>query len=121
MDCGECGASMVICAGGGKRAYVKYGCYGHKQSGVCENKLMIRQDRLEAQLLAALETRILTPANLDYPIKRCEQELRERLAQLERHGSIASLEALKSSGMKPKEDAIASSKPLTWVAVTSCR
>ena len=33
---------MVICAGGGKRGYVKYGCHAHKQSGMCGNKLMIR-------------------------------------------------------------------------------
>ena len=47
LSCGECGGSMVICSGGGKRGYVKYGCHTHKQSGMCGNKLMIRQDRLE--------------------------------------------------------------------------
>jgi hypothetical protein len=34
LACGDCGSSMVICAGGGKRGYVKYGCHTHKQSGM---------------------------------------------------------------------------------------
>ena len=48
LTCGKCGSSMVICAGGGKRGYVKYGCHARKQSGMCDNGLMIRQDRLES-------------------------------------------------------------------------
>jgi hypothetical protein len=55
---------------------------------------LIRQDRLEAQLLAAVEKRVLTPANLEHTVKRCEQELRERLAPMERDGAIASLVSL---------------------------
>jgi len=47
LVCGECGGSMVVCAGGGKRGYVKYGCHQHKHNGTCSNKLLIRQDRLE--------------------------------------------------------------------------
>ena len=82
LSCGKCGGSMVICAGGGKRGYVKYGCHTHKQSGVCDNKLMIRQDRLEEQLLGAIEQRMLNAATLDAVVKRCEEEIRERLAKL---------------------------------------
>jgi site-specific DNA recombinase len=95
LACGACGGSMVICAGGGKRGYVKYGCHKHKQSGVCDNKLMIRQDRLEEQLLAAIEQRVLSPATLDYAVKRCEEELKKRLAEMERQGSITTLDSLK--------------------------
>jgi hypothetical protein len=86
---------MVIATGGGRRGYVKYGCHGHKHTGVCENKLMIRQDRLEAQLLAAIEERILGPALLNQVIARCEVEVRNRLAVMERSGSVATLESLK--------------------------
>jgi hypothetical protein len=71
LVCGMCDGSMVICAGGGKRGYVKYGCHGHKHNGVCENKLMIRQDRLESQLPGAIRDRILNPAMLDYAVERC--------------------------------------------------
>jgi DNA invertase Pin-like site-specific DNA recombinase len=33
LVCGLCGGSMVVCAGGGKRGYVKYGCHQHKHNG----------------------------------------------------------------------------------------
>ena len=94
LVCGECGGSMVICAGGGKRGYVKYGCHAHKQNGMCDNKLLIRQDRLEGQLLSAVEQRLLNPATLDYAVKRCEEELKSRLAEMERQGSTTSQDAL---------------------------
>src|SRR5689334_4345529 len=44
LVCGDCGGSIVVCAGGGKRGYVKYGCHTHKHNGTCGNKLLIRQD-----------------------------------------------------------------------------
>jgi site-specific DNA recombinase len=94
LVCGTCGGSMVIAAGGGTRGYVKYGCHTHKHSGVCGNKLMIRQDRLEVQLLSAIEERILNPAVLNQVIARCEVEVRNRLAAMERDGSVATLESL---------------------------
>src|ERR1022692_2142140 len=124
LICEPCGGSIVICAGGGKRGYVKYGCHTHKQSGMCDNKLMIRQDRLEGQLLAAIEQRLLNPATLEYAVKRCEEELRiriqrllnpatleyavkrceeelrNRLAEMERQGSIITLDSLR----KPRQD-----------------
>ena len=95
LACGPCGGSIVICAGGGKRGYVKYGCHTHKQSGMCDNKLMIRQDRLERQLLAAIEQRLLNPATVEYAVKRCEEELRKRLAEMERQGSITTQDSLR--------------------------
>ena len=95
LVCGECGGSMVICTGGGKRSYVKYGCHSHKHNGVCGNKLMIRQDRLEEQLLDTIEQRVLNPGTLDQLITRCEDELRKRLTEMERNGSITTVESLK--------------------------
>src|SRR5215471_2215373 len=94
LVCGKCGGSMVVCAGGGKRGYVKYGCHQHKHNGTCDNKLMIRQDRLEEQLLDAIQQRILSPKILESAIKRCEEELRKRLDEMVRQGSISSVESL---------------------------
>jgi site-specific DNA recombinase len=54
LICGDCNSSMVIISGVGKRGYVKYGCHGHKHTGVCKNNWTIRQDRLEDQLLATI-------------------------------------------------------------------
>jgi DNA invertase Pin-like site-specific DNA recombinase len=92
--CANCDRNMAILAGGRERP-PSYGCLTRKLSGTCDNNLMIRQDRLEAQILAALEKRVLTPANLERTVQRCEQQLRERLAQMEREGSIPTLESLK--------------------------
>ena len=60
LVCGECGSKLVIVSGNGKRGYQKYGCPSHRYRGICSNGLMIRQDRLEEQLLAYLEKNILT-------------------------------------------------------------
>lgn len=84
LSCGTCGSPMVICSGGGKRGYVKYGCHAHKHSGVCENNWTIRQDRLESQLLGAIEQRLLDPELLNYTVERCERAIKERLAQMKR-------------------------------------
>jgi hypothetical protein len=94
LVCAECGGSMVITSGGGKRSHRKYGCRVHKHIGVCGNNWTIRQDRLEAQLLAALEQRVLKPGTIDYVIKRCQEELRRRLLEREQQGSISSLDGL---------------------------
>ena len=56
LVCGACGSRIVIISGQGKRGYVKYGCPSHRYRGVCANALTIRQDRLEQQLVVALES-----------------------------------------------------------------
>jgi site-specific DNA recombinase len=94
LACGVCGGNMVICAGGGKRGYVKYGCHAHKHNGMCANRMMIRQDRLEEQLLDAIGQRILNPSMLDHLIARCEDELRTRLVEMERQGLFTTVDSL---------------------------
>jgi DNA invertase Pin-like site-specific DNA recombinase len=95
LACGDCNGSMVICAGGGRRGYTKYGCHEHKHTGTCGNGLLIRQDRLEAQLLASLERQLMNPATLDNAVARCERELKRRVAEMQRAGSVTTLESLK--------------------------
>jgi site-specific DNA recombinase len=86
LTCGDCGSSMVIISGGGKRGYVKYGCHAHKHSGVCANNWTIRRDRLETQLLGHLESRLLRPEIVSRLVDRCQDEVRRRLAELKQHG-----------------------------------
>ena len=95
LRCGQCGGSMVICAGSGKRGYVKYGCHSHKHNGVCGNKMMIRQDRLEEQLLAAIASRITNAGMLEGLIQRCESELKRRFAEMDRQGGRTTIDSLK--------------------------
>ena len=95
LVCGVCGGSMVICAGGGKRGYTKYRCHAHKHTGVCDNKLMIRQDRLEEQMLDAIGQRLPAPGTLDSVIERCEQELKRRRAEMKTENATVTLDSLK--------------------------
>ena len=97
LFCGLCGGSIVICAGGGKRGYVKYGCHAHKHNAACENKMMIRQDRLEEQLLAAMEHRILHQAAIEAAITQCAEELRRRVSEMERQGELSTVDSLKKN------------------------
>jgi len=56
---------------------------------------MIRQDRLETQLLAAIEQRILNPVMLDHVVQRCKEEFQKRVAEMECDGSITTPDSLK--------------------------
>ena len=87
LVCGECGSRMVIISGRGRRGYVKYGCPSHRYRGVCGNKLTIRQDRLEEQLLAEIEDRMLTPEMIAYTLQRFQEALQSRLAEVRKQST----------------------------------
>lgn len=83
LICGTCGSRMVIVTGSGKRAYVRYGCPSHRYRGTCSNRLMIRLDRLEAQLIAGLMERVSKPAVIEYALRRFQEQLQKRLHDLQ--------------------------------------
>jgi site-specific DNA recombinase len=89
LTCGVCGSNMVIVSGNGRRGYVKYGCPSHRYRGICGNSVMIRQDRLEDQLLAALTERILQPEMLEYTLQRFSEEVQRRLRQIQKESAQA--------------------------------
>jgi site-specific DNA recombinase len=84
LVCGRCRSRLVIISGHGKRGYVRYGCPSHRYRGVCDNTLTIRQDRLEEQLLAALEQRLVNPHVIEYILARFQAELQKRLPEIQR-------------------------------------
>jgi site-specific DNA recombinase len=84
LVCGECRSRMVIISGRGKRGYVKYGCPSHRYRGVCDNAVTIRQDRLEEQLLGALEQRLANPQMIEYTLIRFQEQLQKRLMEIQR-------------------------------------
>jgi site-specific DNA recombinase len=90
--CGECESRMVIVSGGGKRGYVRYGCPSYRYRGVCENALTIRRERLEEQLLGALEERLVTPEIMQYTLRRFREELDKRLAETRKKGARSDLQ-----------------------------
>ena len=78
LVCGVCGCKMVIATGSGKRAYVKYGCPNHRYRGICSNGLMIRQDRLETQLIAGLLERVTKSEMIERALKQFQERLQAR-------------------------------------------
>ena len=64
LQCGLCGASMVIVGKSG--AYALYGCPYNRYRNVCKNNLKIRQRRVEDQLIEKLAASLRSPdcANL---------------------------------------------------------
>ena len=87
LVCSECTSKLVIISGRGKRGYVRYGCPSHRYRGVCHNVLTIRQDRLEGQLLAALEQRLVNPQIIEYTLTRFLEELQKRLVEIQRQAA----------------------------------
>ena len=81
VRCGCCDSRMVIVSGEGRRGYSKYGCPSNWYRGVCENRLTIRRDRLEAQLLGALQEQIWNPAVITHALAAFEREVRARLVR----------------------------------------
>jgi site-specific DNA recombinase len=94
LRCGDCGSRMVIVSGGGKRGYVRYGCPSHRYRGICDNALTIRRERLEAQLLRALEERLVKPDMMAYALKQFSAQLQQRLAQIRKRAPNSSVAAL---------------------------
>ncbi len=83
LVCGVCGSKLVIASGSGKRGYVKYGCPSHRYRGTCSNGLMIRQDRLEVQLIAGLTERVSKSELIEYSLKRFQEQLQKRLRDIQ--------------------------------------
>jgi hypothetical protein len=52
---------------------------------------MIRRDRLEEQLLDAIQQRVLSPTILEAAITQCEIEVRKRLTEMARHSAVVSV------------------------------
>ena len=86
---------MVIVSGGGKRGYVKYGCHCHKQSGLYPNGLTIRRERLEQQLLGEIGRRVFQPGVIDYAVKLCQEQLQQRVKDMERASASSNLDELR--------------------------
>jgi len=87
LRCGECGSRMVIISGQGKRGYAKYGCPSHRYRGVCGNAVTIRRERLEQQLLAALEQRISNSPFIEYTLQRFQHELEKHLKEIDQRAT----------------------------------
>jgi hypothetical protein len=101
LSCGLCGSNIIIVSGGGLRGYVKYGCPSHRYRGVCSNNVLIRQDRMEEQLIQGLTQKVLQPELIDHLFQRFTEELQRRLKGMEQDSLQAATEV---NGLRAKRD-----------------
>jgi site-specific DNA recombinase len=82
LKCAVCGANLQIISGRGRnRATQNYGCpmnFGRGDS-VCSNRLRIRRDVLERELLVGLQRKVLREDVIEYTLSRFEEQLSKEL------------------------------------------
>jgi DNA invertase Pin-like site-specific DNA recombinase len=69
MHCGCCGAPYAVL---GKD---RFGCSTHRSKGTCGNTVTINRQRIEARVLAALQSRMLTPELVEHFVRTFEEEV----------------------------------------------
>src|SRR5215471_5540946 len=95
LKCGLCRGNLIIVAGKGRKTIRKYyGCAQHFHRGACSNGLTIRQDVIERNYFARLQSEVLTPEAVEYTIREVLRQIRERESQ--RPDEIAALRARKA-------------------------
>ena len=80
LKCGRCGGSITLVSGRWRTEAQQYGCSMYCQRGetVCSNRLTIRRDELEAQLLRGLQEKVLQEDTIDYIVARLASEVMRR-------------------------------------------
>lgn len=84
LKCGSCGSNFVIISGAGKNhRAAEYGCPTHFFRGTCANRRRVASDVLERELLRKLQGDVVSPAAIDYVLRRLESEIEKALGQLD--------------------------------------
>ena len=71
MTCASCGSTIAKVSG---KSGGYYGCLGAAK-GACDNRLLVRRTMVERIVLAAVRDKLANPENLEYVLKRVEQEV----------------------------------------------
>ena len=85
LRCSLCGANLQIISGRGRnRATQNYGCpmNFHRGDSVCSNRVRIRRDILERELLAGIQQRVLREDVIEYTLARFEETLSRELQNI---------------------------------------
>jgi site-specific DNA recombinase len=85
LRCKTCGANLQLVAGRGRNhPNQTYGCPMNFARGesVCTNRLRVRRDVLERDLLAGLQAKVLREDVVDYVLARFESELKKRFENI---------------------------------------
>ncbi|HXX44604.1 MAG TPA: recombinase family protein [Candidatus Acidoferrales bacterium] len=78
LKCSQCGANLQIVAGRGRNhPNQTYGCplNFHRGDSVCSNRVRVRRDVLERELLAGLQEKVLRKEAVEYALDRFEEQL----------------------------------------------
>lgn len=78
LKCSQCGANLQIIAGRGRNhPNQTYGCplNFHRGDSVCSNRVRVRRDLLERDLLAGLQEKVLRKGAVEYALDRFEEQL----------------------------------------------
>lgn len=82
LKCSQCGANLQIVAGRGRNhPNQTYGCplNFHRGDSVCSNRVRVRRDVLERDLLAGLQEKVLRKDAVEYALDRFEEQLLKEL------------------------------------------
>jgi cob(I)alamin adenosyltransferase len=77
LQCGVCGATLVLVTGNPRRGERRYGCGFHREKGshICANHLTVKIDTVEQRLLQAIRSRIMNPDAVHYLVGVVKQQL----------------------------------------------
>ena len=82
LKCGLCGGNITLVSGAGKHSHAKYGCPMHHSRGTCPNRITIRRETLESQLLEGLQAAVLRPEVVTYALEQFRTQLKLKLGQM---------------------------------------
>jgi site-specific DNA recombinase len=82
LRCSQCGANLQIVSGRGRNHPNQiYGCplNFHRGDSVCPNRVRVKRDVLERELLAGLQEKVLRKEVVNYALDRFEEQLLKEL------------------------------------------
>jgi site-specific DNA recombinase len=88
LRCGLCGSKMVVVSGRGESGRARYGCPLRHSRGICANRLHVRQDHLEREVIEGLQREVLHEDAVRYALAKFKADLVERLDNARSHLTI---------------------------------
>jgi site-specific DNA recombinase len=85
MKCGLCGSNIVLISGRGGVGWAKYGCPLHQSRGVCSNAVVMRRDKLEAELISGLKREVIREDLAAFALEEFKRQLLARLNDTRSH------------------------------------
>ena len=85
LKCGVCGSNIVLISGRGGVGWAKYGCPMNQNRGMCANSVVVRRDRLEAELIFGFKREVIREDLAAFAIAEFKRQLQARLDDTKTH------------------------------------